>query len=94
MQEHHETKWKDRKKGSRNHIDNDGDHRGPLAENIDYKRGSPVLDTISLGKAKIKQQKHLDMPKESKKGVDIGGNCAPDQLGEKPTNSLHNYKTW
>eukprot|EP00972_Heterocapsa_arctica_P104861 15452911-Heterocapsa_arctica.AAC.1 len=36
MQEHHDQKWKYRKKGSRNHIDNDGEHRGPLAENIDY----------------------------------------------------------
>eukprot|EP00972_Heterocapsa_arctica_P098101 14473748-Heterocapsa_arctica.AAC.1 len=56
MQEHHDQTWKYRKTGSRNHIDNDGEHRGPPAENIDYKMGSPTLDTISLGKAKSTQQ--------------------------------------
>eukprot|EP00972_Heterocapsa_arctica_P033098 4868824-Heterocapsa_arctica.AAC.1 len=54
MQEHHDKTWKYRKKGSQNHIENDGEHRGPLAEIIDYKRGSPALDTILFGKAKHK----------------------------------------
>eukprot|EP00972_Heterocapsa_arctica_P103201 15208369-Heterocapsa_arctica.AAC.1 len=61
LQEHHDNNWKYRKKGSQSHIDNDGEHRGPLAENIDFKRGSPVMDTITLGKAKF-EQRHLDMP--------------------------------
>eukprot|EP00972_Heterocapsa_arctica_P078718 11607788-Heterocapsa_arctica.AAC.1 len=41
LQEHHDKKWKYRKKDRQNHIDNDGEHKGPLAENIDCKRGSP-----------------------------------------------------
>eukprot|EP00972_Heterocapsa_arctica_P066825 9860716-Heterocapsa_arctica.AAC.1 len=56
-------------KGRQNHIENDGEHKGPLAEHIDYKRGSPVMDTITLGKTKI-GKRHLDMP--------TGGNCEPD----------------
>eukprot|EP00972_Heterocapsa_arctica_P054343 8007833-Heterocapsa_arctica.AAC.1 len=70
LQEYHDNKWKDRNKGRSNHIDIDEEHKGPLAENIDYKRGSPEEDTIALGKANIRKR-HLDMP--------TGGNCEPSK---------------
>eukprot|EP00972_Heterocapsa_arctica_P048599 7164297-Heterocapsa_arctica.AAC.1 len=38
LQEHHDKQWKYRKKGKQNHIDNDGENKGPLAETIDCKR--------------------------------------------------------
>eukprot|EP00972_Heterocapsa_arctica_P018453 2726034-Heterocapsa_arctica.AAC.1 len=67
LQEHHDNKWKYRKKGKQNHIDNDGEHKGPQAENIDFKGGNPVMDTIALGNGG--KMRHLDMP--------TGGNVNP-----------------
>eukprot|EP00972_Heterocapsa_arctica_P000905 125629-Heterocapsa_arctica.AAC.1 len=65
--EHHDNKWKYRKKGKHNHIDNDGEHKGTLAEHIDFKGGNPVMDTIVLGNGG--NMKDLDMP--------TGGNVNP-----------------
>eukprot|EP00972_Heterocapsa_arctica_P027750 4080549-Heterocapsa_arctica.AAC.1 len=60
--DHHDNKWKYRKKQPRNHSDIDGEHRDSLAEIIGYKKkGSPASETISLGKTKT-QTRHLDMP--------------------------------
>eukprot|EP00972_Heterocapsa_arctica_P060347 8900227-Heterocapsa_arctica.AAC.1 len=53
LQDHHDKQWKYRKQRQQNLIDNDGEHKGPLAENIDSKGGSPVMDTIALGEAKF-----------------------------------------
>eukprot|EP00972_Heterocapsa_arctica_P094328 13910942-Heterocapsa_arctica.AAC.1 len=38
-QDHHDNKWKYRKKQLRNHIDIDGEHRDSLAEIIVYEKG-------------------------------------------------------
>eukprot|EP00972_Heterocapsa_arctica_P054356 8009824-Heterocapsa_arctica.AAC.1 len=34
------------------------------------------------------------MSNKSKNGVDIGGICGPDKIGERPKTSFHNYKQW
>eukprot|EP00972_Heterocapsa_arctica_P023665 3486902-Heterocapsa_arctica.AAC.1 len=67
------------------HIDNDGDHKSPLAEHIDFKGGNPVMDTNALGKAKLE---HKALRRANLR------QCEPDKLGETPNNDMHNFKQW
>eukprot|EP00972_Heterocapsa_arctica_P060922 8985697-Heterocapsa_arctica.AAC.1 len=68
-----------------NHIDNDGEHKGSLAENINFNGGNPVMDTNALGKAKLEHKalRHANVRK-----------CEPDKLGGRPKNDMHNFNKW
>eukprot|EP00972_Heterocapsa_arctica_P115035 16445682-Heterocapsa_arctica.AAC.1 len=94
IKQEHDIKWKYRQKRFDFNINLDGESRDLLAEIIVHKKtGSPFVDTISLGKANIKQR-HLDMSNRSNIGVDTRVNCDLNNLGGRPNTTIQADKKW